>query len=596
MKVTGKVVSNVATRLSPKFVGVAKTGSSLTVKGVGKSKIITLKIVEKIPKEPLKTQVKLAGKKLTAVSTQADDLVRLIKRRKVIRKPIPGEAKLPASTKKLLQKFDSKKITPSELIRLDNQIKKSGAKGILETSFFADPRSRVRPSRLGIQKEGTLKDLLSGEATFKKSKPQILLFEDIQIQKLPKSLDSIKNKLLNNKALTKLETEKLLRWQQGKTGKFKPIGFVTRESEITLAPGEVIKRVKKVGVTLVDGKRVPIISARVVKPSKSLSALLKKAQTGKASAKELNRLTKGLKKETGFKYSTSSLKNVKNYYPLKRRLSSLKISTISRKRPVSKISGRKPISRVSRKIPVSKISKEVKYTKSGRPYITTRSGARFISAPSRPSISPPRERPSKAPPSKPSPKKTLKSLPSKAPKKILRFAREKKISKKKKLQVLSFNVYGKSGKKFLKLNTKPLTRDDAFSRGAFAVDNTTSKSFKIVPAGKIKKTGTLRKGERNYFKRTGYKFREHKIKKGRKFLIKPRYIEKGKYAIDTRGEKRGLSIAKFLKQQRTGQVKRKSTRASTSGKKATSTQREIMLKNLAKARRVLKQKRIGRRK
>ena len=552
LKVTGKVVSPVATKLSPKFVGVAKTGTKLTVKGVGKSRVTKIRVIGKIPKEPLRVQIRRAGERVTAVSTQADSLVRLIRRKKIIRKPIPKEAKLPAQTKALLKKFDKGIIKPNELIRLDNQIKKAGAKGILETSFFADPKMRVRLSRLGIKevKEAKLKDLLSGEATLKKSKPQILLFEDIQIQKLPKSLNSIKKKIASNKALTEIETAKLLQWQQGKTGKFKPIGFVTRESEITLAPGEVIKRVKKVGVTLVDGKKVPIISTKVIKPSKSLSELLKKAQIGKASVKELKKLSKGLKKETGFKYSTSSLKNVKNYYPLGRKLSALGI------KPISKV---KPSKKIPRKRLVSKIPKKIKYTESGKPYIITRYGARFISAPSRPPVSPPKKL-LKAPPSKPvvSPRKRPKAPPSKAPKKIVRFAKPKRKPKKKP-PIQSFNVYGKSGKKFLKLNVKPLTKDDAFSRGSFAVDHTTSRQFKIVPVGKVKKTGTLRKGERNYFKRAGYKFREHKIKKGRKFLIKPRYIEKTKHSIDTRGEKKGLSLAKFLKQQRRGKAPAKRT-------------------------------------
>ena len=141
-----------------------------------------------------------------------------------------------------------------------------------------------------------------------------------------------------------------------------------------------------------------------------------------------------------------------------------------------------------------------------------------------------------------------------------------------------FNVYGKSGKKFLKLNVKPLTRDDALSKGTYAIDRTTSKQYKIVPAGKSKKPGKLREGEANYFKRLGFKLREYKVRKGRKFAIQPRYIERTKYGIDTRGEKKGLKIAKFIKQQR--QPKRKITPA----------QRKKLLANLKKARRVKNKK------
>lgn len=159
---------------------------------------------------------------------------------------------------------------------------------------------------------------------------------------------------------------------------------------------------------------------------------------------------------------------------------------------------------------------------------------------------------------------------------LFRRKRKKVIIKKKPSKVPTFNVLGKSGKRFVRLNAKPLTRNDALSKGAFAIDNTTAKTFKIVPAGRLKKVGKLLKSERNYFKRAGFKLREFKVRKGRKFALKRKYIEKRKFTIDTRGEKKGLSLARFLKRRRGGRsIKRK----------ISPSQRKVMLKNLAKARR-----------
>ena len=568
IKATGRVTSNVATRISPKFVGAAETGAKLKVRGAGSGRTITINIVGKIPTESIAKQIKRAGTKVSAISSQADSLVGLIKRKKIIRKPLPNESKLPLSTRKLLKKFDKGKITSKELIRLDRLIKKKKGKGILERSFFADPQTRIRPSRLGVlgEKEGTLKQLLKGEATLKSAKPQILLFEDVKISKFPKSLKSVATKLKNGKPLTKTEMTKLLTWQQKVTGKFKPLGFVTREAEITLAPNEVIKRVKKVGVTLVNGKRVPIISTKVIKPTKAVQNLIKKAKIGKATAKELKQLSKKLKKETGFKYTTSSLKKTKLYYPLKRKLVSPSVSKISRRKTSRKITS-KPISKG-----------KIRYTSQGRPYIITTTGSRFIPAVSSPTY---KKSTLKGFTGGSSPKQFRRLKGKKGVSRPLKFARTKRTLKKKAKTQPVFNVFGKSGKKFVKINVKPLTKNDALSKGTYAIDRTTSRQFKIIPAGKMKKAGILRKAERNYFNRAGFKLREYKVKRGRKFLIKPKYVEKTKHAIDTRGEKKGLSLAKYLAQQRRGGAVRKKIK-----RKITPAQRKVMLRNLKKARAV----------
>ena len=128
---------------------------------------------------------------------------------------------------------------------------------------------------------------------------------------------------------------------------------------------------------------------------------------------------------------------------------------------------------------------------------------------------------------------------------------------------------------------------------------TTARTFKIKPKGKTKTPGALLKSERNYFNRQGFKLREVRIKKGRKFKLKNKYIEKVGHAIDSKGERSGLSIAKFIKQQRkkASPKRKQSTRASVRRentnivtrlpkRKITPTQRRELLKRLVKARKV----------
>ena len=54
---------------------------------------------------------------------------------------------------------------------------------------------------------------------------------------------------------------------------------------------------------------------------------------------------------------------------------------------------------------------------------------------------------------------------------------------------------------------------------------------------------------RGYYDKTRKKFRNYRIRKGKKVPMKNTFIErKGVGRIDTRGEKEGLRLAKFIKQ------------------------------------------------
>lgn len=574
-KIAGQAANLASARLSTKFVGKAKVGTKLTVVTQAGKKV-DLDVVGKIgskglPRETLKKQIGRAGKKVTGISAQADELVGFVKRKRIIRKPIMGEEKFSSATKKLLNKFDESRITKKELIKLDKAIQKESGKGILERSFFVDPEARIRPSRLGIEREADISDILKGEATFKKQKPQILLFADAQVEKLPKNLKKVGKKIAKNKPLTKTESDAFLRFQLKKSGKFKPLGFASGEPEITLAPGEIIKRQKKVGVTIINGRKVPIVEAKAIKPSKKLNKLLTKFKRGtKLTREEKKQLNRLFKKETGTKLKVSSPKVSRKTVPVKR----IGFSSLTRVAP--------RISRPSRPVRISRIPKRPsRVSKPSRPSKPKKPSK--VSKPSRPSRL---KRPLKvSKPSKPSRPSKL-GKPGK-PGKVARIKISKIKKKKKKIKpVPVFNVFGKSRGKFVKLNVKPLTRDDALSRGAFAVDRTTAKTFKIVPAGKTKKPGALLKKERNYFNRQGFKLREFRIKKGRKFKLRNKYIEKRKFGIDTRSEKQGLTIAKLLKQRKIKRVVQKK-------RKITSAQRKALIQRLKKARKVRMQKLKG---
>jgi hypothetical protein len=107
-------------------------------------------------------------------------------------------------------------------------------------------------------------------------------------------------------------------------------------------------------------------------------------------------------------------------------------------------------------------------------------------------------------------------------------------------------VYGLNKGAYRRLNSKPLTKIDALSRGAYAIDRTTAKTFKLVPVSNIKSFGRLAKREKGYFTITKPKFREFKIKRGTKYFLQYKLIEKRKYGIDTKTEVKGLSLWKYL--------------------------------------------------
>lgn len=228
-KAGAKVVRVGATRVSPRFVPVTddvlKVGTT-----VGETEIKVAGGVASTA-EPLRTQAQLAGKEVTAVSAQRGLFGRFTKEI-VVDKPLPT----PTSPE-------------------------------LERSFFADPRGRVRTSRLGIEErpEAGLKDILAGDVSIRREKPQILVFPEQKVAQFPSRLKGVEAKLKAGKTLTAVEEAELLKFQLEPSGEFKPVGFLSRESEITAAPKEVIARERRIGTTLIKGEPVEIIEARLRK-------------------------------------------------------------------------------------------------------------------------------------------------------------------------------------------------------------------------------------------------------------------------------------------------------------------------------------------
>lgn len=80
----------------------------------------------------------------------------------------------------------------------------------------------------------------------------------------------------------------------------------------------------------------------------------------------------------------------------------------------------------------------------------------------------------------------------------------------------------------------------AVSRGARAVDVTTSRTFKVVPtAQKVRATSG------GYF--PSYKFRTFRQTRGRRTALSNTFIERSRFAISSRGEKQGLKLARMLR-------------------------------------------------
>lgn len=553
-KLSGRAKADVTNTLR----GVKKTETQVIIPETAKGKPTIIRIVKgtKQVREPLRRQVRLAGRRVTPVSAQADKIISILKTKRVIRKPIPNEAKLNKRTKRLLAKFDQGKIGKKELIQLDIRLRRETGKAgnLLERSLFADPRGRIRKRRLGVeQDEARLIDILAGEVTFKSTKPQILIFRNVKIEKLPKSLEDVKKKLKAGITLTRSQARRLQDFQLKITGKFKPIGKLSQESEITLAPNEIIKKGKTLGFVKIGKRRIPIVETKIIKPKPKTKKLLAKARKGELSKKEIRTLEKNLKKETGFKTSLS-----RRGKPVRPRARIPKVIPRLRKRP-------RPRRKVTRKRIVPRRARVI-----AKVIPRTRVTRRVVRKPivRRKAIVPRRAR-----------------VPATIPRKKLKRRRVKRKEKVKKAKK-GFDVFARPTRKrkkgrrprLVKINKVPLSKRKARDLGSFVTDKSLSRTFKIKRTNKKVKKPRL-KVPAKHFQRTRKKFRSFKIVKGKRVRIKNRFIEKRKSLLDTKSEKKGITLRRRI-------ALLEKTKKKPIKKKMTSSKRKVMLKNLTKARRV----------
>ena len=529
---------------------------------------------------PLKEQITLAGTKGTLVSAQADRLVSFFRRKKIIRKPIPNEANFTEATKKLLKKFDEGKITKKEFYTLNQKVLKESGKTMLERCLFADPKGIVRFTRIsGGVGEASLKDIFRGNVTFKKMKPQILVVPEGQIAKFPKSVKKIIDKLKAKKTLTEFERAKLVKWTaMKKSAEWKLPGDIRykggKEPEVLFNPKGAIQRVKKLATTEIDGVKVDITQIKTIHPSQMIKKIIKKSKIQIITQKELSKLKNYLSKK-GIKINPAKLKKLikkkekikkkfvkrrdpfkpKPYFPIKRTaLAKLKyVIKGARTIPKRKPTKRKPKKRIPRK-PTPRPKPPIRPTP--RPPTRIRPPIKPRPTPRPPTRIRPPIRP--RPPIKP-----LKDQPPIIPK-----DRKKIIKAKPKKKIKVYNVYARPLKRFkkqkrpklIRINKVPLSRSRAKDLRNFILDTSLARTGRIKPTrGKVGKS-KLRVPV-GYSGQTRHKFRSYRIVKGkRKLLVKGKLIEKSKRLLDTRQEKKKITLKRRITQIKKPKIiKRKKT-------------------------------------
>lgn len=532
----GKTSTAIRIRLDPRVIKKTNKGQTIILPN-RKGGFNKLRITESLPKENIRKQIKLAGKKVDAISSQADALLTILSGRKLIKKPVGDTSKLSKKGATLLEKFDKGKLSAEQVVLLDRELKKAGIKGILERSFFADPRGRIRPSRLGLKgktPKANVLDFLLGNVKFKSNKPQILFFRDVKISSYPKRLQPVVQKIKRGKKLNYNEYKSLLNWQIKTSGQFKPLGFISRESEITLAPGEIIKKRKTLGKIEVNGKLVPITEVEILKLSGDLKKLVLDFRKGKLGKKQASKLDSLLKRETGLDYKirsyyTKGKKYVNPYKGLARlgyvvysskklyrgsKVSKIVASSIVSSLTRSKLSKKSKVSNVTRTSKTSKASKVIKRSKVSKTSKTSRvSKTSKTSKPSSPTRSIKINIPSKP---KYIPKTKTISFKTKTPRGYTYAAKY---------------AYRRKGKRVISRTNYTLNR--ALREAIKRVDKSTARSFEVRAVGltktkDIKAPASLKK------------FRMRRGKDPRVLI----FVEKAKYAIDSPQEKRQLRSAK----------------------------------------------------
>ena len=438
-----------------------------------------------------------------------------------------------------------------------------------EQLFYASPpdvvtgRPQLRVSRLGIGEDverGSLLDFLSGKAQVR-GKPQAVLLEKQTVSGIPKHILPEYKAALGKDAFTPGFIEKYSKFEKVKTGKFKPFGMPTGELEVVATLGERLLPKKKIGVTLIGGKRLNIYSAELGQlgkdlvgkaPKKSPKIKLKKMFEG-ISDKELG-LVKGkkqvpkIKAKDLYKFESKISRKVKFYDPLPDVSKAIGLGTAA----ISKA----PKVRYAKKIYYNKfgkpfrlpVSKPYKKQKPYKPYIGVKGYKPYTGDPSyKPYVGKPSRKPYVSDPTY----KPYVGTPSYKPYLSDPFYRPPITTRKKKAVVKKIKLEPKPKKKvdtkstydtlilsqgnWKRLN-KPTEKRNIYSAiklGGRAVDHSAARSFKVRKGkGKAKIVQKSLPKNLNKF---------YQPSKTKALRLKEAFIEKSKFAIDSQGELQGIT-------------------------------------------------------
>ena len=564
---------------------------------------------------------KYSGKTVTAVNAAADikpllggKIGRLLKLKKVIRKPLLGgksylddyalilakDKKGGAAIVKLLKKLDKgNQLSLDDVAKLNGWLRKNinPNLSILERSLYLAPESGLRLSRLQISPErsATIRDILTGNFKFRGAKPGVLVFENLKIAKVPKEIlrigDKIAKKGVNYKGFER-DWARVTRWSNKIGAKAKaypggsPIYGGGIELEVTIPPGEYIKKVKKLTKFLYTDKKVPgskvipVYAAEIYRPSKALVKKIKLAKLGKLSKKELAKVERILSKQVKkkVKLETPELLKSKRYIRATRAAArradtsipvlrldrgALKVSAFMvtkgrvksvRARKVKRKTVKRKTARRPKKVTRPKRKTTTKRTKSITRKVSKRATVRKkVTRPSPRAKPKPRARPrakrktpKRTPPRTP-PRRPPRRPPVKKPP-VRPTARDNKFGKrrlKKKVPVFYIKVRRKG--KIVNLNQRPLTLSDAKDYLAYNLDHNTIRSGWFEPLSPTRLVVRLPKAIQGYFGRNKRKLRPYKVRVGKKKAIRNGYIERTKYILDKRGERKQLRTAKRRK-------------------------------------------------
>ena len=411
-----------------------------------------------------------------------------------------------------------------------------GKEGLFATPF--DPKTleaQTRITRLGLeQRRASLIDILTGDFTFKRQKPQIIVFPEQKI---------------------------------GKGFKITP----GKELQVLAAGGTIVRKQGKLGTTIVSKKVIPIFEADIGRASKGLERLTKQARTGKISTAGKRELKRLLVKETGFDVSRAVV--TKPLVGITDILTDVFGGVTRAVRVTRKVSPTKRVSRLFRGPLSLRVSlppsARVSFPPSRQPslklsfppsVIPSFPPSARVSVPpfAQPSVPPstllsgivsfPPSVPPSFPPSIPPIVPPITPPPSPPPTVILPPLRLEPEERRK-----GYNVFVKSKGKFKRVNKVPLTRCSALGRDAFLVDNRTAAQFKDRKSKSDRQPRT--NANDGYFDLNRFKFRAFRTRlKRKKGIIGPlpqnQFIERRTNRIDTIGEIQGLSLAKLLARSR----------------------------------------------